>query len=193
MKRADSSAPDVAAWVFGQPITTADVAARLAQIRSSSLGARLAAIDTAEGRNARRWVTQLLCAERIVLHELAERGIPVSTRALPLAIDRALALGGVAAAVLATIPEFGAVAHTWAPPVSEPDVRSYYDRNPDLYADRGANYADARDEIIAILEQASADRATATWLDQQVAQNVVLENGYEHPADPSHADATHHH
>lgn len=183
----------VAAWVFGEPVTVADVETRLEAMRSSSFGALLPSIGTAEGRNARRWVTQLLCAERVVLRALAERGIPVSSRSLPLGIDRALALGGVTAAVLATIPELGILARTWSLPVSESDVRAYYDRNADLYAEQGARYANARVEILAILQQASTDRAVATWLDQQLAENVVLAAGYEHPADPSHEDATHHH
>jgi UV DNA damage repair endonuclease len=44
-----------------------------------------------------------------------------------------------------------------------------------------------------MLQQVATDRAVVTWLDQQLARNVVLADGYEHPADPSHADATHHH
>lgn len=183
----------VAAWVFGQPVTAAEVQMRLEEIRASSFGARLASTDTAEGRNARRWVTQLLCAERIVVRALADQGICVSVRSSPLRIERALALGGVAAAVLAAVPELGTWARTWPPPVDESEVRSYYDRNPDLYADRGTGYEDARGEITALLEQASTDRALATWLDQQLARNVVLADGYEHPADPTHADATHRH
>lgn len=187
------SAGDVAAWVCGEPVTVADVMTRLDATRCAPFGARLASIATAEGRNARRWVTQLLCAERLVLRALAEQGIPVSARPLPLSIDRALALGGVAGAVLATIPELGTWARTWPLPIDESDVRSYYDRNPDLYADRGATYTASRGEIVAVLQQASTDRALATWLDQQLAAHVVLADGYEHPANPSHADATHHH
>jgi [acyl-carrier-protein] S-malonyltransferase len=187
------NASGVAAWVYGEPIHTSEVETRLETLRSSSFGPRLAPIDTAEGRNARRWVTQLLCAERLVLRTLAEEGIPVSARPFPLAIDRALALGGVAAAVLAAIPELGLWARTWSRPVDESELRSYYERNPDQYAEHGVGYRAARSEIITTLQQASADRAIATWLDQQLARNVALADGYEHPADPSHADATHRH
>lgn len=187
------TAHDVAAWVYGEPITAAEVAKRLEAVRSSAFGARLASIGTAEGRNTRRWVTQLICAERIVLRALAEAGISVSARSIGLTIDRALALGGVSAAAVAAIPEFGTWARSWPLPVNESEVRSYYDRNPDLYADRGINYAAARDEITSTLREASADRAITLWLDQQLAQHVVLADGYEHPADPAHADAAHHH
>jgi len=177
----------VAAYVRDAPVTRDEVEARLAQVRSSALGARLPHATTAEGRNARRWVTQLVCAERLVDSELG----PADATAALLTIERALGVGGVAAAVLAARPDAARVVA--APVVDDADVRSYYDRNPDLYADRGLGVDEARDQIAAKLQAYARDRAFGEWLDQNMARHVVLQPGFEHPADPHHADATHRH
>jgi [acyl-carrier-protein] S-malonyltransferase len=176
-----------AALVRGEAVTADEVDARLARVRASGFGARLPHPATADGRNARRWVTQLVCAERLVAAEL---GPPVAPPA-PLAIERALAVGGVAAAVLAVRPD--AIEVTACPGVVEASVRGYYDRNPDRYADRGVAYADAREGIAATLRSAAHDRAFADWLERRMALEVELRPGFEHPADPHHADATHRH
>ena len=182
----------VAAVVAGQEITTAEVDGRLAALRSSAFGPRLAGPHTAEGRNARRWVLQLLCAERLVRAELARRGVAVSGRTQPLSLPRALALGGVAAAVLAAVPEIGEQCFG-GDPVGEDDVHGYYRRNPDLFADRGIALADAAPGIRAELERAAADRAFGRWLEQRMAADVRLAHGFEHPAEPGHPDSTHRH
>jgi [acyl-carrier-protein] S-malonyltransferase len=176
-----------AAYVRGEPVSAAEVEARLARVRSSGFGARLPDAATAEGRNARRWVAQLICAERLVGAEL---GAPTGPRGA-LTIDRALGVGGVAAAVLTVRPD--AIRVVPAPDVDEASVRGYYDRNADRYADRGIAYATARESIAATLNAAARDRAFAAWLEQRMARDVELQPGFEHPADPRHADATHRH
>jgi [acyl-carrier-protein] S-malonyltransferase len=176
-----------AAYVRGEPVTVAEVEQRLDRVRASGFGSRLPDPRTAEGRNARRWVTQLVCAERLVRAELG----PAPTSPGALTVDRALAVGGVAAAVLALRPDAADVV-----PVAEPaesSVRGYYDRNSDRYAERGIDYANARGEIAAALRAAARDRAFAAWLEQRMARDVDLQPGFEHPADPHHADATHRH
>jgi [acyl-carrier-protein] S-malonyltransferase len=52
---------------------------------------------------------------------------------------------------------------------------------------------EARDQIAAKLQAYARDRAFGEWLDQNMARHVVLQPGFEHPADPQHADATHRH
>jgi len=185
--------PRVAAWVAGKPVTVAEVEARLATVRSTLFGTRLASPGSAEGRNARRWVTQLLCAERIVRDELVARGIAGGEPPRELQINQAITLGGAAAAVLAAVPELGDWARSWPVAIKESAIQDYYRRNPDLYADRGISYHDARDRISGELRQAATERAVATWLDQRMARDTVLAHGFEHPADPSNPDAAHHH
>lgn len=176
-----------AALVRGEAVSVAEIEARLARVRASGFGARLPHPATSDGRNARRWVTQLVCAERLVAAELG----PASAPPAPLAIDRALSIGGVAAAVLAVRPDAADVVAVAE--VDEASVHGYYDRNPDRYADRGIDYADAREGIAAALRSAARDRAFADWLEGRMACEVELRPGFEHPADPHQADATHRH
>lgn len=181
-----------AAWVDGAVITVAEVDTRVAALRSAAFGSRLPGPHTAEGRNARRWVVQLLCAERVVRSALAERGVGVTQESSSaVRLDRALRLGGVAAAVLATVPE---IAELVGPiTVDESAVRSYYDRNADLFADRGVPYATAQPGITEMLRADAADRAFGAWLEARMSASVVLAHGFEHPAEPGHADSTHRH
>lgn len=176
-----------AAFVRGEPVTVEQIEARLAQVRASGFGTRLPGPSTAEGRNARRWVTQLVCAERLVAAELG----PAREEGGGLTITRALGVGGVAAAVLTVRPDAARV--VFAPEPDEASVRGYYERNADLYADRGIAYTDAREDIAASLRASAHDRAFSDWLEQRMASEVRLQPGFEHPADPHHADATHRH
>jgi [acyl-carrier-protein] S-malonyltransferase len=181
----------IAARVCGAPISVAEVDARMTAVRSGAFGPRLGDPHSAEGRNARRWVVQLLCAERIVRAELVARGIATDSARAPLRVERALALGGVAAAVLATVPAAAALAESLTAPPPEAAVRDYYERNGDLYA--GVRYTEARAGIAAELRAAAADRAFSRWLEGRLADDVVLSPGFEHPADPRSDDATHRH
>ena len=180
----------VAAYVRGEAVTVAEIEARLAQVRTSGFGARLPDPATAEGRNARRWVTQLVCAERLVAADLGPNTAR-SGDSRGLTIDRALGVGGVAAAVLTLRPDAAQV--VGVPDLDEALVRGYYARNSDLYADRGITYATARAGIAQSLRAAAHDRAFSNWLEQRMATEVQLQPGFEHPADPHHADATHRH
>jgi [acyl-carrier-protein] S-malonyltransferase len=182
----------VAAWVRGEPISVAEVDERMARVRGSAFGARLGEPSSAEGRNARRWVVQLLCAERLVRTELAGRcDEAASPAAEPLRLARALALGGVSAAVLAAVP--AAITLVDAPEVDAEAVAGYYARNADRYADKGIGLDAATADIVQELQAASLDRAFRQWLDERLAQDVVLAGGLEHPADPGSPDATHRH
>ncbi len=179
-----------AAWVDGDPVTVGEVDARLAELRATPWGSRLPAERTAEGRNARRWVVQLLAARRIVEPEIARRGIP-TTATRPLRLDSALALGGVAAAVLAEVPGAVALAEQFGGEPAEDAVRDYYVRNRDLFGD--AAFEDVRGGIAAELAAAGRDRAFALWLEQRMRDSVRTAPGFEHPATPGSPDATHRH
>ena len=182
-----------AAWVDGEAVTVEEVEARLAALRTGTFGARLPGPHTAEGRNARRWVVQLLCGERIARAELAARGIAASRPTAPAQLHRALRLGGVAAALLAAIPETAELLDSAQCPVDDDAVCAYYERNHDLFADRGISFVAARSGILADLQAEAADRAFTVWLDGRLASAVVLAHGFEHPAEPGHADSTHRH
>jgi [acyl-carrier-protein] S-malonyltransferase len=184
---------EVAAWVGGDPVPVAEVDARLAVARRSGFGARLPEPATAEGRNARRWIVQLLCAERLVRRELAARRIAVSGATRPLRVERALALGGVAAALSAAIPETEQLIDAAEHPVDDGTVREYYARNHDLFADRGITVEQARPDIVRTLSSAARDRALRDWVERRMADDVVLAHGFEHPSDPAQPDATHRH
>lgn len=182
-----------AAWVDGEVITVEEVDARMAALRDGTFGARLPGANTAEGRNARRWIVQLLCAERVVLAALTARGIVPSQPRGAAQLHRALRLGGVAAALLAAVPEIAELVESWALPINEAAARSYYDRNHDLFAERGVSFESARPSVVAVLQSEVSDREFSAWLERQVSTSVVLARGFEHPAEPGHPDSTHRH
>ena len=61
----------VAATVGGRVVTVAEVDERETELRATVLASALPRPDTSEGRQLRRWLTQLIVAERVV--EVAER------------------------------------------------------------------------------------------------------------------------
>jgi [acyl-carrier-protein] S-malonyltransferase len=185
----------VAAWVRDRAIPAAAVDERLAALRHGPLAARLPHPATAEGRNLRRWVCQLLTVEAVVRHEAAVRGITATPDDGPpqrVTLAQALRTGGMTAAVLAADPLARAVRrHVLAASVvPEEEVSAYYARNRDRHP---GPYSKERDRIAATLTTATGDRAFAHWLDERCAALIRPAPGYEHPADPTHADATHHH
>ena len=191
----DTHAGAVAAWVAGRPIAASVVDDRLAALRRGPLAARLPHPGTAEGRNLRRWVCQLVTVEAVVRHEAGLRGItatPDDGPPRPVTPAQALRTGGMTAAVLAADPAARALRRQVlpAPGVPEEEVKAYYARNRDRHA---GSYPEERPRIAATLTAATADRAFARWLDERCAALVRQAPGYEHPADPTHPDATHHH
>jgi [acyl-carrier-protein] S-malonyltransferase len=225
-------------------------------LRAGPWADRLPPDGSAEGRNLRRWLVQVLTTRAVVEREAAARGLTATAAdgpAAPLTLPVALATGGVAAAVLAAMPLARALRRTVTAGVAVPEaeVRAYYDRNRDRYtvAERRAvslardggdlrpiglvrrgelpgpleeavfaaaegetvepagwsarvdriesggvlAYGQVAGDIRATLTAAAQDRAFTTWLESRHAATVTLHPGYEHPADPSHADATHKH
>ncbi|MET7419030.1 hypothetical protein [Dactylosporangium sp. NPDC005555] len=182
-----------AAWVGERPIDVATVDERLEALRRGPYAARLPHPATAEGRNLRRWLVQVLTVEAVVEQEAHARGLSAGDdppRRVTLA--EALRTGGVTAAVVAAHPLARSLRSAVAPPVpaSAADTAAYYDRNRDLFPE---DFALVREELAARLGASDAERRFARWLDERCAALVRLAPGYEHPGDPRHPDAVHRH
>ncbi|MFG2044718.1 hypothetical protein [Dactylosporangium sp. NPDC048998] len=185
----------VAAYVGARAVTVAEVEARLAAMRAGPYAARLPHPATAEGRNLRRWLVQVLATEAVLDHEAGRRGLTGAGRpARPVhpTLAEALRLGGVAATVLALHPHAEALraAVTADVTVGEAETRDYYERNRDRHP---GPFDAARDEIAQILVEAARERAFGRWLDERCAALVRLSPGFEHPGDPAQPDYAHHH
>ncbi|MFF5213375.1 peptidyl-prolyl cis-trans isomerase [Streptosporangium sp. NPDC000396] len=276
----------VAAEVGDRVIPVSHVDAREAELRAGPLASRLPHPHSAEGRNLRRWLVQVLVTEALVEDEAAALGLVApapSPPPAPFTLPAALRTGGVVAAVTASMPITRALRDvvTAEVRVPEAEVRAYYDRNLDRFTDpeirhvsrihadlppppseasegreapssgsfaarrrepessfgpvrRGElpaaleeavfsaaerevvgpvegpggswtlrvdriqpggrrPYESMRDSIAAELTSVAVDQAFAGWLERRYADKVRLWAGYEHPADPHHADATHRH
>ncbi|MDT5224419.1 MAG: [acyl-carrier-protein] S-malonyltransferase, partial [Mycobacterium sp.] len=93
------------ATVAGAPVAVAEVDGREARLRAGPRAAALPAAGTSEGRQLRRWLTQLVVTERVVAAEAVARGLhataaPTEDDLLPDVTAR-LEIGSVAAAALA--------------------------------------------------------------------------------------------
>lgn len=124
------------AWVAGDPVDVSEVDVLEAQLRSGPVAPTLPRELTREGRQLRRWIVQVLVAERLVAVEAAARGLDASDAPglFDLAPDRAamLGLGSVAADLLTRSP----LARTVFMAVTE-HVRvapeEFYERNPERF------------------------------------------------------------
>jgi [acyl-carrier-protein] S-malonyltransferase len=180
----------IAAWVGGVPITVGDVDDREAALRAGRLAATLPRAGTSEGRQLRRWLTQLLVTERLVAIEAAARGLTANAAPgedeLLLDATARIEIGSISAAALAD-PVGRALFTdiTFAVEVTDDDVHSYQARNPGRFA----HTADAAEH----LRGAARRRAFRVWLDARRAALVELAPGYEHPGDPRQPDNTHRH
>ncbi|MEU8276784.1 peptidylprolyl isomerase [Microbispora bryophytorum] len=128
----------IAAVAGEQVVTVAEMDRRLRLLRSGPLAARLPRPESAEGRNLRRWLVQVMVAEALAEQEAARLGLApehaVAPRAV-LTLAGALRTGGVAAAVLAASPAARAVCRALSAgrEPSEDEVRDYYRRNLDRF------------------------------------------------------------
>lgn len=129
----------VVATVAGVAVAVDEVDAAEARLRDGPRAAALPASGTSEGRQLRRWLTQLIVTERVVAAEAAARGLtaagaPAEADLLPDATAR-LEIGSVAAAVLAdplARALFAAVTARVA--VTDDAVADYHARNPLRFA-----------------------------------------------------------
>lgn len=190
--------PDAAvAIVAGTPVPVAEVDAREAALRGAPQVSALPRPHTSEGRQLRRWLTQLLVTERVIAREAAALGVtvtattPTQDEVLPDLTAR-LEIGSIAASVL-TDPLARAVFDhiTRDVDVEEAAVADYHARNPRRGPDPGID--EVRPHIAALLRGAARRQAFRRWLDRRRAELVLLAPGYEHPGDPRQPDNTHKH
>jgi [acyl-carrier-protein] S-malonyltransferase len=205
------SRAQVAATVGGLDLHVGDVDAREAELRDRVPATSLPRAGTSEGRQLRRWLTQLLVTERVIAAEAAaERltgtGAPTEDELLPDDSAR-LEIGSIAAAALADPLARAVFAHiTAATDVDDAKVTGYHARNPLRFAkasDAGNGWRTARvdapplaavrSSIVEHLRGAARRRAFRLWLDARRADLVRLAPGYEHPGDPRQPDNTHRH
>ncbi|MDV3127665.1 malonyl CoA-ACP transacylase [Mycobacterium sp. 21AC1] len=200
----------VAARVCGNPVLVNEIDRRETELRQSRLASALPRPDTSEGRQLRRWLTQLIVAERVVAAEAVARGLRDSdvpeNVLLPDTAAR-LEIGSVAASTLAApLARAVFVEVTAGVDVTDDEVAAYHARNPLRFAAKSAvaqqgwlgapvapTLAEVRDRIAATLLAAARRRAFRLWLDARCAALVELAPGYEHPGDPRQPDNTHRH
>ncbi|SPM28904.1 DUF7158 domain-containing protein [Mycobacterium terramassiliense] len=199
------------ASVAGYPVSVDEVDAAEARLRRGRRAAALPAAGTAEGRQLRRWLTQVIVTERVVAVEAAARGLtardaPAQAELLPDTTAR-LEIGSVAAAVLADPRARALFADvTAAVRIGDDDVADYHARNPLRFAAprpgpdgwrapprTGPPLAQVRPAIADHLRGAARRRGFRVWLDARRAALVRLAPGYEHPGDPRQPDNTHRH
>lgn len=179
-----------AATVNGVAVTVEGVDAREAQLRASRLASALPRPGTSEGRQLRRWLTQLLVTERVLAAEARALGLsadnaPNEDDLLPDTVTR-MEIGSVAASVLADPLARAVFARVTAGvDVTAEEIASYRRRNPSRFNDSEA--------VAAHLRGAGRRRAFRRWLDARCAAVVELAPGYEHPGDPRQPDNTHRH
>ena len=152
-------------------------------MRSGPRAAALPTSGTSEGRQLRRWLTQLIVTERVVAVEVAARGLnardaPTEAELLPDVTAR-LEIGSVAAAALADPGARALFADVTATvQVTEEDVAGYHARNPLRFAPPhpgvhgwrapahvGPPLGEVRSAIAEHLRGAARRRAFRVWLD----------------------------
>ena len=200
----------IAATVGGSPVLVSEVDVRETRLRATVLDSALPRAGTSEGRQLRRWLTQLLVTERVVAAEAAARGVtadgaPSEDELLPDVAAR-LEIGSVAASALEEPIGRALYAHVTADvDVSDVDIEEYHARNPFRFAKENAATGDwnvpatapALDDVRAAIAEnllaAAQRRCFRVWLDARRAALVQLAPGYEHPGDPRQPDNTHKH
>ncbi len=200
----------MAAQVCGRPVTVEDVDAREAQFRATVPSASLPLAGTSEGRQLRRWLTQLIVTELVIAAEARRLGItaddaPALCAVLPDATAR-VEIGSVTAAVLSDPLARALYAYVVADvTVPDDEIAGYHTRNPMRFAvgTRGdvgwrnpetqPSLQQVRPAITAHLLAAARRRNFRNWLDMRSAALVVLASDYEHPGDPRQPDNVHRH
>lgn len=199
------------ATVVGLHVSVADLDARERALRTAVAAAALPRAGTSEGRQMRRWLTQLLVTERVIAAEAAAVGMtadgaPAEDELLPDNSAR-LEIGSIAAAALGDPLARAMFVHiTAAVGVTDDDVADYHARNPLRFAkpsDAGNGWCTATVDgppldaihplLVEHLRGAARRRAFRLWLDARRADLVRLAPGYEHPGDPRQPDNTHRH
>jgi [acyl-carrier-protein] S-malonyltransferase len=157
------------ATVAGQPIAVSALEERLARMRRGPRARHIPPPGSPGYDDVRRWLVRELVTEAVLTREVRSRGLTELSQ-LVLAVTEDVV-------------------------VSVDDVRSYYERNADLYrtADAVVPYEEAEASIEDELLLAARERAFDLWLERRREDLVVLEPGYEHPADPTNGFPSHRH
>jgi [acyl-carrier-protein] S-malonyltransferase len=157
------------ATVAGTPITVSALEERLELLRRGPRARHIPATGSPGYADACRWVARELVTEAILEHEARARGLSELSQ-LVLAVTQGVV-------------------------VPEAEIRSYYERNADLY--RRANgtipYEEAEASINQELLLAERIRAFDLWLEERRQALAIVDPGYEHPADPSYRFPSHRH
>jgi [acyl-carrier-protein] S-malonyltransferase len=157
------------ATVAGEPIPARRLEERIAELRRGPRGRHIPPAGGPGYEDVCRWVVRELVTEAVLSHEVRARGFTELSR-----LVRAVTLDVA---------------------VADEEVRSYYDRNPDLYltADTLVPYKEVRSTIQADLLLAARARAFDDWVELRRLDLAVIEPGYEHPADPRYGFPSHRH
>ena len=197
----------VAATVDGVAVSVGEVDAREESLRATQLASALPRRGTSEGRQLRRWLTQLLVTERVIAAEAAARGVtaeepPTQQDLLPDVTAR-MEIGSVAASTLSDPLARALFANVTAGvDVTDDDVAAYHARNPLRFAARrhwttepvdAPSLDEVRPVVAEHLRAAARRREFRRWLDERCAALVELAPGFEHPGDPRQPDNTHRH
>ena len=200
----------VAATVGDAVVLVSEVDASEEHLRSTRLASALPREGTSEGRQLRRWLTQVLVTSRVVSAEaqalgLTVDGAPTEDELLPDVTAR-LEIGSVAAAALEEAVARALFVHVTAHiEISAGQVADYHRRNPFRFAPRSTgdggwldepvatSFDEVRADIAEHLLAAGRRREFRRWLDARRVQLVSLAPGYEHPGDPRQPDNTHEH
>ena len=203
----------VAATVAGRAVTVTDVDERETELRATVLALALPRPDTSEGRQLRRWLTQLIVAERVVEAKTVDAepvdvvpvDVPAEDEFLPDTAAR-LEIGSIAASVLRDRRARAVFVRVTADVrVDDAEVAEYHARNPSRFStpvvvDGGWHHPpvpqtldEARPAVAAHLLASARRRRFRLWLDARRAELVALAPGYEHPGDPRQPDNTHKH
>lgn len=177
----------LAATVAGEPVTITEVDVRERAVRARAPEHALPRPGTREARQLRRWLTQVLIAERVVAREAGPGcGADALTHAelLPDTLAH-MEIGSVAAATLADpVGRAVFVRVTSGVDVSAAAVADYQARNPGRLPETA---------VAGHLRASARRRAYRRWLDARCAELVTLAPGYEHPGDLRQPDNTHSH
>jgi [acyl-carrier-protein] S-malonyltransferase len=199
----------VAATVGDGVVLVAEVDASEERLRATRLASALPQPGTSEGRQLRRWLTQVLVTARVVEAEATALGLTpdaaLTEEALLPDVAARLDIGSVAASALESDLGRALFVHVTSDVrVGEHEIADYHRRNPFRFrrptpgrgwSPRPVEPAldDVWDDIAAHLLAVARRREFRRWLDVRRAALVHLSPGYEHPGDPRQPDNTHRH
>ncbi len=157
------------ATVAGKRIPVRFLEDRIAEMRRGPRGRHIPPADGPGYRELCRWVVRELVTEAVIIHEVRARGFTELSQ-LVRVVTQDVA-------------------------ITDDEVRSYYDRNPDLYrrADGLVPYEEVQMTIEADLLLAARARAFDNWVELRRQRLATVEPGYEHPANPRYGFPNHRH